>query len=136
MLVISALDRRILYLSHTFVGTVHDFSMLKTVLPPQKNWFGQFEVRLDLGFQGFADLYKCKQLYIPQKKPRKSDLTEQQKQENKEQASQRVVVEHSIGGLKRYRFLSDRLRCHDDKLYNRIAGVCAALWNYHIMLSC
>lgn len=135
MLVISALDRRILYLSRSFVGTVHDFSMLKTVLPPEKNWFEQFEIRLDLGFQGFVELYKCKQVYLPKKKPRKTELTEQQKQENKEQASQRVLVEHSIGGLNRYRFLSDRLRCHDDKLYNRIAGVCAGLWNYHLMLS-
>lgn len=29
---------------------------------------------------------------------------------NKEQASERLVVEYAIGGLKRYRILSDRLR--------------------------
>ena len=47
-----------------------------------------------------------------------------------QKSSVRVKVEHSIGGLKRYRFLSDRLRCRNIQLYNIAAGICAGLWNF------
>jgi DDE superfamily endonuclease len=132
MLVITGLDKKILFLSKSYIGTVHDFSILKTVPPPHQDWFINHSVRLDLGFQGFADHYTCKEVFLPAKKPRKAELSEENKQVNKEQAAQRVVVEHSIGGLKRYRVLSNTLRTKDAKLYDRIAGICAALWNLNI----
>jgi hypothetical protein len=106
---------------------------LKTEFPPQKAWFRRFKVRLDLGFLGFQDLYPCQQLYLPNKKNKKLQLSEAQKAENKAQASERVTIEHSIAGLKRYRFLSDRLRAHDPKLYDLVLGVCAGLWNFNIL---
>jgi hypothetical protein len=133
MLVISNLDKKIMFLSNCYTGTVHDFSILKAEFPSQYDWFKDHEIRLDLGFKGFADLYGCKKLYIPNKKPRKTELSEELKLANKEQASQRVVVEHSIGGLKRYRILSERLRTHCPMLYDKIAGVCAGLWNFNLM---
>jgi len=92
-----------------------------------------FKIRLDLGFVGFETRYNCKELYLPNKKPRKQELTEAQKAENKVQASERVIVEHSIGGLKRYRFLSDRLRAHDVQLYDLLLGICAGLWNFSVI---
>jgi len=87
--------------------------MMKTEFPPSKQWFLNFKIRLDLGFVGFETHYNCKELNLPNKKPRKQELTEAQKAENKVQASERVIVEHNIGGLKRFRFLSDKLRTHD-----------------------
>lgn len=107
--------------------------MMKTEFPPSKQWFLNFKIRLDLGFIGFETLYKSKELYLPNKKPRKQELTEEQKAENKEQASERVTIEHSIGGLKRYRFLSDRLRAHDVQLYDLVLGICAGLWNFSVI---
>ena len=56
------------------------------------------------------------------------------KAENKILASKRIVVEHALAGLKRYRILSDRLRMHDLGFYDVILGVCAGLWNFY--LSC
>jgi hypothetical protein len=47
-------------------------------------------------------------------------------------ASERIKVEHSIGGLKRYRILSDRLRTHLIDLYDDILWVCAGLWNFYL----
>ena len=47
-------------------------------------------------------------------------------------ASERIKVEHSIGGLKRYRILSDRLRTHLIDLYDGIIRVCARLWNFYL----
>ena len=86
------------------------------------------------GFVGFEKDYRCKELFIPHKKPKQQELTAEQKATNKVLAKERIVVEHSIAGLKRYRILSDRLRLHDLDLYNQILGVCAGLWNFK--LSC
>ena len=63
------------------------------------------------------------------KKPRGKELSEEQKKANQEKASKRVIVEHSIAGLKRFRILSDRLRIHTFILYDEIIGICAGLWN-------
>ena len=95
MLVISSVTKVILYVSRSYVGSAHDFGILKQEFPPEKPWFTRFEIRLDLGFQGFADLYPCRQLYIPIKKPKKKELPQEAKDENKEQASQRVTVEQA-----------------------------------------
>lgn len=69
---------------------------------------------------------------IPHKKRPKQDLTDEQKLENKEMGAQRILVEHSIGGLKRFRILSDRLRIYSLDLYDKILGACAASWNFYL----
>ena len=126
---ISNEKKQILYVSNCYVGKEHDFSMLKHEFPPDQPWFKNYYVQLDLGFQGFKEYYECKQLEIPNKKPRKAELTEKQKEENKMMSSKRVTVEHSIGGMKRYRILSDRLRNRDYEFYDNVLGICAGLWN-------
>jgi len=108
--------------------------MLKGEFPPEQAWFADLQVRLDLGFFGFEKDYACKKLYLPHKKPKKQKLTAEQKAENKLLAHERIVVEHSIAGLKRYRILSDRLRMQDLDLYDQVLGICAGLWNFR--LSC
>jgi hypothetical protein len=87
---------------------------------------------VDLGFLGIATDYECKEVLIPHKKPRKQELTLEQKAENKVLASERIVVEHAHAGLKRYRILSDRLRMHNLVLYDVVLGVCAGLWNFYL----
>jgi DDE superfamily endonuclease len=131
-LIISTSNKRIQYLSHAYIGKEHDYSILKMEFPPQINWFERLEVRLDLGYQGFESNYKCKKLYIPHKKPKNQDLDPEKKEENKALASERIKVEHSIGGMKRYRILSERLRLHDFDLYDDILCVCAGLWNFYL----
>lgn len=106
--------------------------MFKGEFPPGPDWFAEFCVRLDLGFVGFAKDYVCKELVLPHKKKCKQELSPEQKQENKAHARERIFVEHAIGGMKRYRILSDRLRMHDVELYDVILGVCAGLWNFNL----
>ena len=106
--------------------------MLKNYFPTDKEWFEKFEVRVDLGFLGFAKDYVCRRLFIPIKKPKGKELTCEQREVNKQQAKERVTVEHSIGGLKRYRILEDRLRLHDLNLYDDVLEVCAGLWNFSL----
>ena len=84
-------------------------------------------VRVDSGLQGFANTYASSKLFLPTKKLRGESLTNNNKFRNTQQARRRVVVEHSIGGLKRYRILSDRLRMHSLDQFDIALEVCAGL---------
>jgi hypothetical protein len=57
--------------------------MLWEEFPPNESWFEGFQVRVDLGFFGIEKDFVCKELAIPNKKPRKRELTLEQKAENK-----------------------------------------------------
>ncbi len=112
--------------------------MLQKEFPSTIEWFKDLTLKLDLGFQGFADLYVCKKLVIPVKKKRakkgvSNELTAQEVEHNKGVGSQRIYVEHAIGGMKRYRILEHRNRLKLNKVINHVIGVCAALWNYHLL---
>lgn len=131
-MIISDKNKRIGYMSYYCVGKKHDYRFLKDEFPPDKDWFSTFDIKVDLGYLGIMNDYKCKSISIPHKKPKKGALTMDQKKENRRLASERIVVEHSIGGIKRYRILSDRLRLHDLDFYDDILGVCAGLWNFHL----
>lgn len=133
MMVLSTTDKRIKYLSYCYHGSTHDFTLLKEELPPDEgDWFKESKVHVDLGYQGIAKRYECAKLYIPTKKPRGGELSKKQKKKNRKKSRKRIVVENAIGGMKRYRFLSDRSRCHSIRLYNKIAGIAAGLWNYNL----
>ena len=132
-MVLSTQEKQIKYLSYAYHGSVHDISILRSELPPEKgNWFTQHEVHLDLGYLGVKQDYIFGRLFIPEKKTKKKPLTKGQKEGNKIKSQHRVVVENAIGGMKRFRFLSDRLRCRNINLYNKIAGISAGLWNFNL----
>ena len=76
---------------------------------------------------GIGKDYAPKQLDIPYKKGRKQPLTDEQKHHNKQVSKIWVKVEHAIGGMKHFRFLSDRLRCRDFARYNQIVGIGATI---------
>ena len=131
-LVISNPAKRILSLSHSWVGKVHDFKLLKEEFPPGQKWFKKFTVRVALGYLGRAKEDECQELMLAHKKPKKAELRAAQKQANRDVASERISVEHRIGGLKRYRLLSDRLRSKDFGCYKAALGVCAGRWNFYL----
>lgn len=120
------------YLSRVYFGKKHDFSLLKSEFPPCEAWFKKFNIKVDLGYVGIAKHYQCDSLSIPHKKSKNHPLTEEQKEANRKLASERIVIENSFAGLKRYRILSDRLRIHDLDFYDEILGVCAGLWNFYL----
>lgn len=132
---ISNKKRRILYISNSYKGKSHDYDLLKKEFPASENWFSELSIRLDLGFQGFRDMYEVKELYLPHKKKKaakgkENELTPEQKQRNKELGKERIYVEHSIGGMKRYRILEHRNRLKSQAVIDRTIGVCAGLWNF------
>ena len=118
-------------MSYAYHGSYHDLTILRTELQSEKGtWFDNITVHVDLGFQGIIEGYKFGKLSIPIKKKPKKELLEIEKMINKTRSSIRVLVENSIAGFKRYRFLSDRLRCRNMTLYNKVAGICAGIWNF------
>jgi hypothetical protein len=116
-----------LYLSPTYPGSVHD----KTIADEQDIVFQRtIQLLQDTGFQG----YKPKNALIiqPLKKPKGKELTEDQKKENQAKSSQRVVVEHAIGGAKIWRVAKEVCRSwvHDTRDY--FMSIACALHNFRL----
>lgn len=60
----------------------------------------------------------------PHKKPRKAEILESQKEENKQLSSRRIGVEHLIGRLKIFRVASDKFRLARHRYSQVILAVC------------
>jgi len=109
--------------------------MLKHEFPPDVDWFSDIHVRVDLGYQGIQSDYKSDQIDIPHKKPRKSkknphpELSTEQKAVNKALSQVRILVEHAIGGMKRFNILVHSFRNRKEHFEDDVIGVCAGLWN-------
>ena len=131
-MVVATKDTYMHYLSRHYIGKTHDYALMKSEFQPGKKWFEDFTVLIDLGYIGFEKDYKATKTVIPHKKTKNGILTETQKEENKEISRRRVLVEHSILGLKKYRYLTDRLRAHDYGLYDDVLGICAGLHNFNL----
>ncbi|MFM2048313.1 MAG: hypothetical protein RI955_861 [Bacteroidota bacterium] len=125
VLILSNKKRKILYISKLYTGAKHDFSMLKAEFPISLPWFNNYSLWLDSGFQGFDDYYETTILHLSLRKKRakkgqKSALTEEQKLHNQSVGKERIYVEHSIGGMKRYRILYNRVLLKTYKFSSKI----------------
>ena len=84
----------------------------------------------DSGFQGID---KCHpNTHVAKRRRKNKPLAYEEKQENRVISSLRVGVEHTIGGMKRFRAVSGVLRSRTGVFDDRIALVAAGLWNYHL----
>ena len=91
MLVLTNLERRILYLSQPYCCSVHDDAMMKSEFDPDEGfWFDEMGIYVDLGFLGTHNDYQADRLFIPYKRPRRKSkndpiiaLNDQQKTYNK-----------------------------------------------------
>jgi len=140
-MLLSNKKRKIFYVSYLYEGRCNDMGILKEEFKPGKQWFKNLRVIFDLGFIGVDKLYEFKELVIGHKRPRKSEknpnpeLTDEQKEKNKEISKERIYVEHAIGGMKRYRMLKNKARTKSYELKNQILGNCAGLWNYKLEIN-
>ena len=126
-MVVSGRTRQVIC-THQGRGPVHDFALYqRSKVEPHES----LEVLADSGYQGLAKLHAKSR--TPRKKPRKSELTDEQKQANRELARRRVMVEHVIRSLKIFRILAERYRNRRQRFslrFNLIAG----LYNYELSL--
>ena len=129
--VITDKKKRILVLTPSKNGKVHDKKLadkaLVVVRIPK-----EVALLADTGFVGIQKQHE--NTLIPKKKPRGGFLTDEDRAMNKLISSVRIGVEHAIGGMKRFRAVSEIFRNKngwDDHLVN----VCAGLWNFHIEMT-
>ena len=95
---------RIIDVFKTIPGLVHDIKIRRNGdhLPPDAQKYA------DLGYQGWQK--ESKNVNLPHKKPKNGNLTDQQKQENKEHSKIRIAVEHQFACLKKFRILGEVYR--------------------------
>src|SRR3989344_752901 len=127
--VVSDKHRRILVVTKSKSGRRHD-KRLADKESVFENLPKQVEVFADTAFAGEQRVHS--RIYLPQKKPRGRLLTPDEKEMNKIISSFRVVVEHAIGGIKRYRCMSDKLRARKAFIDDKFLLLSSGLWNYHL----
>lgn len=128
--VLSLPDRRIIWLSKTYEGSVHD----KKICDNQPlHLVSGINLWQDTGFQGHNS--ENVNVMMPTKKPKGKELSEDQKESNRSISSFRVLVEHAIGGAKRCRIVKDRFRCHKFGFDDLVMELACGLHNLRITLN-
>ncbi len=84
----------------------------------------------DSGFQGF--IAPGVTILQPKKKPPKGKLTDEEKADNRWISHIRVLVEHSIGGVKVYRIVHDTIRHWIPEIRDQVMEICCGLYNFRI----
>ena len=85
------------------------------------------ECLADSGYQGLTALHE--KARTPFKKPKGKQLSAEEKQFNRELASERVMIEHIIRHLKIFRILSGKYRNRRRRFMLRV-NLIAGLYNY------
>ena len=133
--IISTTEKVIMFVGQTLTGHNHDYKMLKEEFPPDKPWFRDINVLLDLAYQGIQNDYEGKAIEIPVKKPRKSKgnpepkLSQEAKEKNRALSKIRIFIENAIGGMKRYNILNHPVRNKKNTFIDDAIAICAGLWN-------
>lgn len=127
-LIVSDLKNRILYLSWTYEGSVHD----KTICDEEElNFSKKVSLWLDSGFEGFNPEKAI--INRPKKKPRKKELTDQEKKQNQAISQIRVKVEHAIGQCKVFKIVKDEIRAFKEDFRDVAMLLACSLSNFKIM---
>jgi hypothetical protein len=115
------------FLSATYEGTVHDKTLaeLEGYTLPHGSCLYQ-----DRGFQGF--ILNGITIVQPKKKPRRGELPPPEKAYNRAIASIRIRIEHTIGSVKRYRMVKDKIRLLKDGIRDTIMETCCGLHNFRL----
>ena len=124
-MIVNGASRQVICTAHGR-GPAHDFALYRRSKTESHE---SLQLLGDGGYQGLQKLHSKSR--TPHKKPRKSELSDEQKARNRESASRRVVVEHIIRSLKIFRILAERYRNRRRRFslrFNLIAG----LYNYEL----
>ena len=126
-LLVSDEHGRVLYLSATVEGSMHDKALADEM---ELEFAPDAGLLLDLGFMGYnaEGALVC----LPVKKPRNGELTAFDKLYNQLLASLRVAVEHTIGAVKRIRIVKDKIRLHGQVARDQVMLIACGLQNLRI----
>jgi len=119
--VVSKTNRQIICLAFA-KGKRHDFRLFKE---SKVHLHPSTLLETDTGYQGIAKLHA--QSKLPKKRSKKHPLSLEDKRNNRAISSDRVLNEHVIGHVKRFKILSERYRNRRKRFalrFNLIAGIC------------
>lgn len=111
-------------------GKQHDYDLFKKTGPPPIP--PDVTVGVDLGYYGIEKDYPELNVYIPVKKPKKKELTKQEKRYNKKQRKDRVIVEHTIGRMKKFQIMGQEFRNRLTR-YDRMTSIVCGLVNFTVL---
>jgi len=112
-------------------GHRHDYDIYKKNYPVTPK---QVLNVVDLGYLGIESDFPEPLSALPYKKKRNLELSQEEKEYNVIHAKKRIVIEHTISRLKKYRILSDVFR-NKLRKYNKVSDIVSGLVNYRIMTS-
>ena len=121
---------RILFLSETQPGSVHDKRMANTTPYPLP---AGSHLLQDLGFQAFT--LEGVDIIQPTKKPRGRELTPEQKEDNREIARRRVRIEHVNSSVKRCRMLKETIRMWKAGIRDMVMEIGCGLHNFRVRVT-
>jgi hypothetical protein len=102
-------------------GKSHDFRLFKE---SGVKIYERIKVVTDTGYLGLQKIHANTDM--PKKKSKNNPLTPVDKSQNRELSSQRVLNEHAIGKIKRFKIISDKYRNRRKRFglrFNLIAGI-------------
>ena len=89
----------------------------------------------DLGYLGVEKDFPDQKSSIPNRKKRnQKELAQEEKECNQDHSRKRMVIEHTICRMKKYRIMGDIFRNRLRK-YNRVTDIVSGLVNYRILAS-
>ena len=86
----------------------------------------------NLGYVGVEKDFPEQLSSLPKKKKRNQFLSDDEKEYNKNHIKKRIIIEHTISRLKKYRILSDIFRNRLRK-YDKVSYIVSGLVNYRIL---
>jgi hypothetical protein len=111
-------------------GARHDYNIYKKNHPITPK---QVLNVVDLGYLGIEKDFPQQLSALPGKKKRnQKELSNEGKEHNKNHSKKRIVIEHTICRLKKYRILADIFR-NNLRKYNKVSDIVSGLVNYRIM---
>ncbi len=112
-------------------GRRHDYDVYKNNHPLTPK---QVVNVLDLGYLGVETDFPEQLSALPYKKKRnQQELSAEEKEYNKIHSKKRIVIEHTICRLKKYRIMNNDVFRNRLRKYNRISDIVAGLVNYRMI---
>ncbi len=112
-------------------GNRHDHGIYKKNHPATPK---QVVNVFDLGYLGVGEDYPEQLLSLSHKKKKDQESSAEEKECNQIHSKRRIVIEHTICRMKKYRILADVFR-NKLRKYNRVSDMVSGLVNHRIMNS-
>jgi hypothetical protein len=124
---------RIVTISGSVPGSMHDLPLL--IGSGVMERLGGASAMMDKGYVGVDKHYPDVPVVLPFEKPRGGELSETQKGHNREVASHRIVVEHTMAQLNRFTVLRQVFRGKRRERHGEVTRVVAKLVNRRLAVT-